>query len=196
MKIWKLFSILALSVLLVAMLAACEGGSSGDTTQSGGQGNGVATSTLTADSTASAPTTAAPTSAPTTAAPTSAPTTAAPTSAPSTGGSQSTGSCTTAASCQKAIVNVIPNHVKPGGKVTITGKGWVANAKLQASIGVQAVESDIVYATSDAQGNFSVTLTIDPRTADIGPTTIHINLADTTDGSKNLRVDNQLVIIG
>jgi len=178
MKIWKLFSVLALSVLLVAMLAACEGGSSGGTTQSGGQGDGVATSTLTADSTASAPTTAA------------------PTSAPSTGGSQSTGGCTTAASCQKAIVNVTPNQVKRGGKVTVTVKGWVANAKLQASIGVQAVDSDIVSATSDAQGNFSVTLTIDPRTTDIGPTNIHVNLADTTDGSKNLTVDNQLTIIG
>jgi hypothetical protein len=106
------------------------------------------------------------------------------------------GGCTTAASCQKAIVNVTPNQVKPGGKVTITGKGWVANAKLQASIGVQAVDSDIVYATSDAQGNFSVTLTIDPRTADIGPTNIHVNLADPTNGSKNLTVDHQLTIIG
>jgi hypothetical protein len=35
MKIWKLFSVLALSMLLVAMLAACEGGSSGGTTPSG-----------------------------------------------------------------------------------------------------------------------------------------------------------------
>lgn len=178
MKIWKLFSILALSVLLVAMLAACEGGSSGGTTQSGGQGNGVATSTLTVDATVSAPTTAA------------------PTSVPNTGESRSTGGCTTAASCQKAIVTVTPNQVKPGGKVAITGKGWVANAKLQASIGVQAVESDIVYVTSDAQGNFSVTLTIDPQTNDIGPTTIHINLVNTTDFSKNLAVDNQLTIIG
>jgi hypothetical protein len=93
-------------------------------------------------------------------------------------------------------VNVTPNQVKPGNKVTITGKGWVANAKLQASIGVQAVDSDTVYATSDAQGNFSVTLTIDPQTSDTGPTNIHVNLANTTDGSKNLTVDNQLTIIG
>jgi len=154
MKIWKLFSVLALSVLLVAMLAACEGGSSGGTTQSGGQGDGVATST---------------------------------------GGSQSTGGCTTAASCQKAIVNVTPNQVKRGGKVTVTVKGWVANAKLQASIGVQAVDSDIVSATSDAQGNFSVTLTIDPRTTDIGPTNVNLGAGDV---SKDLTVDNQLTIIG
>jgi hypothetical protein len=109
---------------------------------------------------------------------------------------QSAGGCTTAASCQKAIVNVTPNQVKAGGKVTVTGTGWVANANLQASIGVQALDSDIVSATSDAQGNFSVTLTIDPRTTDIGPTTIHINLADTTtDGSKNLTVQGKLTII-
>ncbi len=107
---------------------------------------------------------------------------------------QSTGGCTTAASCQQAIVTVTPNQVQPGGKVTVTGTGWVANAKLQASIGVQALDSNIVSATSDAQGNFSVTLTIDPQTTDIGPTTIHINLADTTDGSKNLTVQGKLTI--
>ncbi len=92
-------------------------------------------------------------------------------------------------------MNVTPNQVKRGGKVTVTVKGWVANAKLQASIGVQAVDSDLIYATSDAQGNFSVTLTIDPRTADIGPTNIHINLVNATDVSKNLTVNNQLTII-
>ncbi|MBA2395433.1 MAG: hypothetical protein H0V70_22110, partial [Ktedonobacteraceae bacterium] len=108
---------------------------------------------------------------------------------------QSTGGCTTAVSCQQAIVTVTPNQVKPGGKVTVTGKGWVANAKLRASIGVQALDSDIVSATSDAQGTFSVTLTINQIT-DIGPTNIHISLSDTTtDGSKNLLVQGKLTIM-
>ena len=178
MKIWRFFSILALSALLVAMLAACESGSNGYVTQSGELGDGGVTSTPTAGATVSAPTTAT------------------PTSAPSTGGSPSTGGCTTTASCQQAIVTVTPSQVKPGGKVTVTVKGWVANAELQASIGVQAVESDIVYATSDAQGNFSTILTIYPQaTGGIRATNIHIGLVKPADDSKGLLVQGKLTIL-
>jgi hypothetical protein len=178
MKIWKCFFVLVLSVILIAIMAACEGGLRGGTTPSGVQVERGTTTMLATDSIVSAATT-----------------TATPTGERETGGVQKVGGCTTAASCQKAIVKVTPNQVKPGGTVTVVGKGWVANARLQASIGVQALDSNVVYATSDARGNFSVTLTIDPQTPDFGPTNIHVNLVNTTDGSKNLTIKNQLTIV-
>ena len=54
------------------------------------------------------------------------------------------------AGCQKAVVNVTPNQVKPGGKVTITVKGWVANASAEVQAALQNGVSDVITAKSDA----------------------------------------------
>jgi hypothetical protein len=169
MKIWKCVSVLVLSVFMVAIMAACGGGSPGATTLSGVQAQRGTSTLLTIDSRVNGATTQG------------------------TAGAQKAGGCTDPVNCQDALVSVSPHQVAPGGKVTVTGKGWVANAKLQASIGTQAVESDIVYATSDKHGNFSVVLTIDPQSRDFGPTIVHINLP--TDSPNNLGIRNQLSIV-
>ena len=173
MKIGKILSLFSMSALLLVLLAACGGDS----------GSGTAQST---------PTAAAPTSTPTADLANSIPTgipTGIPTSLASGNG------CTTAESCQKAIVVAVPDKVRPGGKVVVTGTGWIANAKMEVSIGVQAVDSTIEHPTSDAHGNFTVTLTIDPKTPDLGPTNIHISQVGAGNDGKSLNVQNKLTIV-
>lgn len=175
MNTWKRFSVFAMSLFLVAMLAACGGGSSSGTTDTSGQGNQATASTPTVD--ASTPTPV-------------------PTNTPTTSTTTSTGGCTTAESCQKAVMVVSPEQARPGEKVTVTVKGWIANAKANVSAGVQVPDSDTVSTTSDAQGNFSVTLTIRPNTPDFGPTNILVILdSSTDDGARNLQVSGKLTIV-
>lgn len=175
MNKWKRVSIMMMSLLLVAIMAACGGGASSGTTATSGQGSQATASTPTADTSIPTPV---------------------PTSAPSTGGG-----CTTAASCQKAVVVVSPHQVQPGGKVTVTVKGWLANTKLKVFAGTQVEDSDQVSATSDAQGNFSVILTIRANiftdaSVTSEPSNIHISVdSQTDDGSNNLNVSDQLTIM-
>lgn len=168
MKFGKFFPLFAIGSLFLVLLAACGGDSGSNSAQS-------------------TPTVVAPTSTPTAALANSIPT-GIPTSLAGEGKA-----CTTADSCQKAVVVVLPGKVKPGGQVMVTGTGWVANAKMEVSIGVQAVDSTIEHPTSDAHGNFTVTLTIDPKTPDFGPTNVHIT--QLSGGNNSLNIQGKLTIV-
>ena len=157
MNVWKRFALLAMSIFLIALLAACE---------------------------AKPPTGSAGSASPT----------AAPTSVPPTVTPQATGGCTTETSCDHALVTVTPHQVKRGGKVTLTVKGWVANVNVLVYAGGASLSSDEVTTRSDAQGNFSATLTI-LSNAPSGSSNINVAMADHNGDERTLGIFNQLTII-
>jgi hypothetical protein len=111
---------------------------------------------------------------------------------------QGAGACTTAASCQKAVVTVTPNQVKPGGKVTITVKGWMAKTQAVVSISLptdqgQPSVAPVVPATSDAQGNLTAVLTTYPN---VSPGTADVEIGQDSSGSNSIDTAKDLKVKG
>lgn len=65
-----------------------------------------------------------------------------------------------------ASINVSPTNVAQGGQVTITGLNWLPPQSMTVAVFPPAQARDIVsnHVTSDANGKFSITLTIPPNT--------------------------------
>ncbi|HEY7414358.1 MAG TPA: hypothetical protein VH593_04130 [Ktedonobacteraceae bacterium] len=111
-------------------------------------------------------------------------------------GNGSNGSGNTTQPSPPLTATADPSTVQRGGQVTIKGSGFQPGISYEVSIGTQAVENvgGGVQTTTDAQGNFSVTLTIASQ-ADLGSTQINVTRTDGSDASgANLHVPNGLTI--
>ena len=77
-------------------------------------------------------------------------------------------------------MTVTPQTIRPGGSITVTGKGFVPNATVHVSVPVQTGSSTTTVAkdvTTDDKGNFSTTLDV-PQSARVG--TVAVTASDVT----------------
>jgi hypothetical protein len=65
-----------------------------------------------------------------------------------------------------ATINVAPTSIAPGGQVTITGANWLPPQSITVAVVPPAQTAAIVsnHVTSDANGNFTITLTLPANT--------------------------------